>query len=57
MRSGIGNIYVDDITITATARMKNNTELYEEWMKTSTTTTTTVTSTTSLSNSTEGGRW
>jgi hypothetical protein len=57
MRSGIGNIFIDDITITSTAQMKNNTELYEEWMKTSTTITTTVTTTTTTSNSTDGGSW
>ena len=55
MRSGIGNLYVDDVTLTSTPRMKNNTELYAEWMRTSTTTTTTttlsMTTTTGTSNS------
>ena len=45
MRSGIGNLYVDDVTLTSTPRMKNSSELYAEWMRTSTTTTTTLSTT------------
>ena len=50
LRSGIGSLIVDDISLISAPKMLNNTELSEELMKISTTTTTrtTTTSTTSI---------
>ena len=54
LRSGIGSLIVDDISLISAPKMLNNTELSEELMKisTTTTTTTTTTSTTAMANST-----
>lgn len=58
LRNGLGNVSLDNITITSTPEMKSSLELYKEWSRTTTTTsspTTTVNRTSTSPNATTQG--